>query len=85
MITIKDDKKFGIYTNGAAVHSSAVDLTVDFAYRLPQSDDAEIVVRVVMSPQTARSLLLALQSQVEEFEKRFGEVSLIERGVKTFS
>ncbi len=64
------------YSNFAIVSHSPEELVVDFARMLPGKEEATIVSRVIMTPKNAKMFLRALENNIENFEKKFGEINV---------
>jgi len=79
-LEVPEDKELGIYSNTAIVRHSLVEFILDFAQRTPEAGSAKLVARITMSPQHAKSLLLALQKNVEVYEQKFGKIPAFEGG-----
>ncbi|HPQ40750.1 MAG TPA: DUF3467 domain-containing protein [bacterium] len=66
----------GIYSNIATVLSSENEFLIDFGMFLPGSDQIRVGSRVVMSPRTAKQLMIALNNNVHNYENKYGEIRL---------
>ncbi|HUV37112.1 MAG TPA: DUF3467 domain-containing protein [Patescibacteria group bacterium] len=66
----------GIYSNFVLTAHTASEFIVDFARILPGLKKAKILSRIVMTPQTAKSLHLVLARTIEKYETTFGEIKL---------
>ena len=66
----------GAYSNLALITHSSSDFILDFACALPGMPAPQIKSRVIMAPEHAKRLLQALQSNVYNYEKTFGKISL---------
>lgn len=64
----------GIYSNFVLLAHSSSEFILDFARILPAVPKAKVHARIIMTPQTARALLKALESKVEAFETQFGKI-----------
>ena len=73
-IEIKPDIAKGVYSNLALLTHSPTEFVVDFVSNLPGFPKAEVVSRVVMTPETAKRLMLALQDNVAKYEAQFGQI-----------
>lgn len=51
-----------------AAHGGPFDVTLDFGYRVEQTDEPTFEVRVAMSWEHAISMVAVLQSQIEQYE-----------------
>ena len=66
----------GVYSNFAIISHSRAEFIIDLASSLPGSPKAQVVSRVVLAPEHAKRLLLALQENVMRYEKEHGQISL---------
>ena len=65
-----------IYSNAAIISQTHSEIILDFIQILPNDLRARVQARVVMTPVNAKSLLQALQQNVERFEERHGEIQM---------
>ena len=49
---------------------------MDLSATLPGLDKAQVVSRVILAPEHAKRLMLALQDNVMRYEKEYGQISL---------
>jgi len=66
----------GIYANFAIINHTPAEFVLDFARIFPGVPKAKIQVRLIMTPQHAKSLARALQENLEKFETSFGEIKV---------
>ena len=66
----------GIYSNVVFIAHSASEVILDFARALPGLPKAKVYARVILTPQHARSLLLALEQNLGKYEASFGPIKL---------
>lgn len=64
----------GVYSNLAVISHSHSEFILDFIQILSGTPKAEVRSRVIMTPQNAKRLLMALKENVEKFEQTNGEV-----------
>lgn len=64
------------YANFALVTNSRSEIVIDFAQVLPQTPQARVQARIVMTPFNTKLLLRALQEHMERFEAQFGEIEI---------
>lgn len=64
------------YANAAIISQTHSEIIMDFAQILPNTQQARVQARVVMTPANAKSLLQALQTNIDRFEQRHGEIEL---------
>jgi len=75
-INLKPELASGKYSNLAILTHSKSEFILDFAAMLPGIPQPEVVSRVIMNPEHAKRLLLALQDNVSKYEAQFGAISL---------
>lgn len=66
----------GIYSNLVFIAHSASEVILDFARALPGLPKAKVYARVILTPQHAKSLLLALDQNLKNYETQFGAIKL---------
>ena len=66
----------GIYSNLVFIAHSASEVILDFARALPGLPKAKVYARVILTPQHAKSLLLALEQNLKNYESQFGAIKL---------
>ena len=66
----------GIYSNLVFIAHSASEVILDFARALPGLPKAKVYARVILTPQHAKSLLMALEQNLKNFETAFGVIKL---------
>jgi hypothetical protein len=66
----------GQYANFAVITHSSSDFVLDFARILPGVPKAQVKSRVILAPEHAKRLMLALQDNVMRYEKEYGPISL---------
>ena len=64
------------YSNGAVISQTHSEIIMDFLQIVPNDPRARIRARIVMTPANAKSLLLALQQNLDRYEDRHGEIKL---------
>lgn len=75
-IELGEKEAEGIYSNVAFIAHSPSEVILDFARALPGLPKARVYARVIMTPQHAKSLLLALEQNLKNFEAQFGAIKL---------
>ena len=67
-IDIAPEVARGVYSNFAIISHSRAEFILDLAASLPGSPKAQVVSRVVLAPEHAKRLLMALQENVIRYE-----------------
>ena len=75
-IDIAPEVARGVYSNFAIISHSRAEFIIDLASSLPGSPKAQVVSRVILAPEHAKRLLLALQENVMRYEKEHGQIPL---------
>ena len=66
----------GIYSNLVFIAHSASEVILDFARALPGLPKAKVYARVILTPQHAKSLLMALDQNLKNYETQFGAIKV---------
>ncbi|MBI3610230.1 MAG: DUF3467 domain-containing protein [Nitrospirae bacterium] len=66
----------GIYINLAMMAHTETEFTFDFIYLQPQQPKARVRARIISSPSHTKQLLLALQENIQKYEKAFGPIKV---------
>jgi hypothetical protein len=75
-LDLPQDVAQGEYANFAIITHSSSDFVIDFARVLPGVPKAQVKSRVLLAPEHAKRLLIALQDNVGRYERTFGPISL---------
>ncbi|MCW9049712.1 MAG: DUF3467 domain-containing protein [Deltaproteobacteria bacterium] len=76
-IQMDDQVACGQYINMAVVNHNDSEFVIDCIYVQPQAPKARVQARLITSPRHAKRLLAALQNNVENYEKKFGQIDLM--------
>lgn len=66
----------GVYANLAIIAHSSSEIVLDFVRMLPGLPKACVKSRIVMAPEHAKRLLMALQENVQRYEAAFGPIRI---------
>lgn len=66
----------GIYANLAIIAHSSSEFIVDFVRLMPGVPKPEVKSRIIMTPENAKRLMLALQDNIRKFEQDNGPIRL---------
>ena len=66
----------GIYSNFAVISHSHAEFVVDCASMLPGQPKAQVVSRILLAPEHAKRLAMALQENIMRYEAEFGTIDL---------
>ena len=75
-INLSPEVSQGKYSNLALITHSRSEFIFDFAAMLPGRPQPEVVSRIIMNPEHAKRLLLALQDNVSKYENHYGKIQL---------
>ena len=78
-IELKEDVAEGTYANLAIIAHSTSEFVLDFVRMMPGVAKAKVKSRIVMTPEHAKRLAMALQDNLMRYEAQFGEIQLPER------
>ena len=70
----------GTYANLAIISHSTSEFIVDFIRMMPGLPKAEVKSRIILTPEHAKRLMLALQDNIRKFEMNNGKINLPEGG-----
>lgn len=79
-IELKEEVAQGTYANLAIITHSSSEFIVDFVRVMPGLPKASVQSRVVLAPEHAKRLMLALQENVMKYEHHYGTIRLPELG-----
>ena len=75
-LELNPETALGEYANLALITHSSSDFVLDFARMLPGLGKAQVRSRVVMAPEHAKRLLMALQENIYKYEQMFGKIQI---------
>jgi hypothetical protein len=75
-IELSEEIAEGIYSNLAIITHSNSEFVLDFIKIMPGVPKAKVKSRIVLTPQHAKRLLMALKDNIRKFEDINGEVEL---------
>ena len=73
---LPQDVAQGEYANLAIITHSSSDFVLDFARMMPGVPKAQVKSRVILAPEHAKRLLMALQENVVRYEKEYGRIEI---------
>ncbi len=74
-IEIKPEVVKGSYSNLAIITHSHSEFIIDFATMLPGLAKPEVGNRIIMTPEHAKRLFLALQDNINKYENQHGPIT----------
>ncbi len=75
-IELSEEVAQGTYSNLAIITHSSSEFVLDFVRIMPGVPKANVKSRVILTPEHAKRLLLALQDNVDKFEKQHGSIKV---------
>jgi hypothetical protein len=75
-IELKDDVARGIYSNLAIITHSNSEFVIDYVCMMPGVPKAPVVSRIILTPEHAKRLQIALQDNVMKYETAHGHIKL---------
>jgi hypothetical protein len=77
-IELGEDMAEGTYSNLAIITHSNSEFVVDFIRIMPGVPKAKVKSRIILTPEHAKRLLLALSDNVTKYEEQNGQISINE-------
>ena len=71
-IELKEDVAQGTYSNLAIITHSSAEFVIDFIRMMPGMPKANVQSRIILTPEHAKRLLLALKDRIPVQEASFG-------------
>ena len=75
-IELGEKEAEGIYSNLVFIAHSPSEVILDFARALPGLAKAKVYARVILTPQHAKSLLMALDQNLKNYETQHGAIKV---------
>ena len=69
-VELTDEMAQGIYANLAVIAHSSSEFVIDFIRVLPGTPKAKVKSRIILTPDNAKRLLLALQDNIKKFDEQ---------------
>ena len=83
-IELTEEVAQGIYSNLAIITHSSSEFVLDFVRVMPGIPKANVKSRIILTPEHAKRLLLALQENIQKFEAVNGSIKNV-RGARSFA
>ena len=80
-IELNEEIAQGIYSNLAVITHSASEFVVDFVRIMPGIPKAEVKSRIILTPEHAKRLLMALKDNLTKFEAANGTIKVHDDGM----
>lgn len=75
-IELSNEIAEGTYANLAVIAHSTSEFVLDFIRIMPGVAKAKVNSRVIMTPEHAKRLAIALEDNIIKYEKQFGQIRL---------
>lgn len=79
-IELPEEVAEGLYTNLSIITHSTSEFIVDFIQLMPGVPKGKVKSRVIMTPENAKKLMLALRDNIGKFETVHGKIKNVESG-----
>jgi hypothetical protein len=73
-IELSEEMAEGVYANLAMIAHSNSEFVIDFIRLMPGVPKAKVKSRVIITPEHAKRLLLALKDNIKKYEDSFGHI-----------
>ncbi len=74
-IELTPEMASGKYANLAIITHSVNEFFMDFVSVVPNAPQARVQSRIIMTPENAKTLLMALQDNIRKYEANFGTIT----------
>lgn len=81
-IELSEEVAEGVYANLAMIAHSNSEFVIDFIRLMPGVPKAKVKSRIVVTPEHAKRLLIALQDNINKYEDTFGEIKKTDEAPK---
>lgn len=75
-IELDEETAQGIYSNLAVITHSNSEFVVDFVRVMPGSPKAKVKSRIILTPEHAKRLMMALKENISKFESINGAIKI---------
>ena len=73
-INVNQDKATGVFANLTLIAHTPTEFIIDFAQIMPGINQANVVSRVIVTPDQIKKILMAMQTNIAQYEKTYGEI-----------
>jgi len=81
-IELSEEIAEGEYANLATIAHSNSEFVIDFIRLMPGTPKAKVKSRIIVTPEHAKRLLLALKENIEKYENAFGPIKQTDEAPK---
>ncbi len=75
-IELTEEIAQGTYSNLAVIAHSSSEFVIDFVRMVPGIQKAKVKSRIILTPEHAKRLMIALADNVKKYENQYGTISL---------
>ncbi|MEA5129729.1 MAG: DUF3467 domain-containing protein [Proteiniphilum sp.] len=75
-IELSDEIAQGVYSNLAIISHSTSEFVIDFIRIVPGVPKAKVKSRIILTPEHAKRLLMALKDNIDKFEQQNGPIRI---------
>ena len=75
-INLSEEVAQGIYSNLAIISHSSSEFVVDFIRIMPGTPKANVKSRIILTPEHAKRLLMAMEENVAKYEAQNGKIKV---------
>lgn len=75
-IELSDEIAQGTYSNLAIISHSSSEFVIDFVRIVPGTPKAKVKSRIILTPEHAKRLLMALKDNIDKFESVNGTITV---------
>lgn len=79
-IELTDEVAQGTYSNLAVISHSSSEFVVDFIRMVPGVPKAKVKSRIILTPEHAKRLMMALMDNIKKYEAQNGEIKIQNKG-----
>lgn len=79
-IELNEEVAQGVYSNLAVITHSSSEFVVDFVRIMPGIPKANVKSRIILTPEHAKRLLMALQDNISKYEAMHGPIKNVKPG-----
>ncbi len=79
-VELNEEVAQGIYSNLAIITHSSSEFVLDFVRVMPGVPKAKVQSRIILTPEHAKRLLLALQDNINKYETVHGKIKDVQGG-----
>ena len=80
-IELSEEIAEGIYSNLAIISHSTSEFVLDFIRLMPGTPKANVKSRIILTPEHAKRLLIALQDNISKYESQMGKIKVPDNGM----